>query len=731
MIDRREFLKLGGATAFAALFSACERLPKTIVPFVIPPENYTLGESLWYASLCRMCPAGCGILVRVSEGRAKKIEGNPLHPVNRGKLCARGQAALQALYHPERIGKPHKRDGPRGSGKFRPISWEEALRELVAGLTQTRAADPAALLMLGEPLRGHRNLVAARFMTAFGSPHRIAWDPLGLDALLAANEAVFGIRDVPEYDIAQASYLLSFSGDFLETWLSPVHFGHAFGRMRNARETIRGKFVHFGSRLSMTAACADLFLPAAPGTEGIAALGIAHVMVREKLTPEAAAAGPALWRAGLSAWTPEAVAARSGTPPTALAGVAREFARARPQAIALAGTAAGTTTNGAFNHACAALLNVLCGSVGKPGGIAFPDRAAAFPRAAGDPRLLLPPPESGYGALRGALDRMRAGKFRMALLHGTANPAFTLPAALRFEEALGGVPFVVSFASFFDETVALSDLVLPVPTFLEEWGDDAASAGHAGNALTLAQPAVEPFHDTRSMEDVLIAVARELGGPLAAALPWRNFRGLLEAAYGGTNRFEEALRAGGIFREEAAGTRRITAGRPVLPNPEEPAFEGDPARYPFVLLVFPSIALADGRWANLPWLQELPDPVSTAVWRNWVELNPATAAKMGLSDGEGVAVESPFGRIEAHVALNPGVMPGIAAVPLGQGHTRYGKFAAGRGGNPFTLLPAARESCTGGPAWQSTRVKVEKAKVQGTLARAAHREGQWKIGNLM
>ena len=111
MLDRRQFLKLGGATAFATLFGGCEKVQKKIIPFVIPPENQVLGEALWYASACGQCPAGCGVVVRVSEGRAKKIEGNPLHPVNRGKLCARGQAALQALYHPERLSGPMKLSG--------------------------------------------------------------------------------------------------------------------------------------------------------------------------------------------------------------------------------------------------------------------------------------------------------------------------------------------------------------------------------------------------------------------------------------------------------------------------------------------------------------------------------------------------------------------------------------------------------------------------------------------
>ncbi len=737
MIDRREFLKLGGATAFAALFGGCERLPKKIVPFVIPPENHALGEALWYASVCRQCPAGCGIVVRVAEGRAKKIEGNPLHPVNRGKLCARGQAGLQVLYHPERLGRPLILSGPRGSGKFREASWEEALSVLLAGMKKVRADNPASLLMLSEPMRGHANLVAARFMRAFGSPHKVAWDPYGQDALLAACDAVFGVRDVPEYDIAGARYVLSFSGDFLETGLSPVHYGRAYGRMRQERPTVRGKLVHFGPRLSLTAASADVFLPVAPGTEGLAALGIAHVVLREgdTIRSRASARGAAaagIWSAGLDRMTPQAVARATGLAPADIEAVAREFAANQP-GLAIAGDAASSCTNGTYNLACVALLNVLVGSVGGPGGVSFPNRLAPFARYGKDAALLLPPPESGYPAVREAIAGMERGAFRMAMLSGATNPAFSLPASLRFGDALLKVPLVAAFASFLDETTSLADVVLPVPTYLEEWGDDIAPVGHAGDAIALAQPAVDPFRDTRAMPDVLIAAAKELGGPVAAALPWGSFRECIDKAYGGMGvNLEEARRQGGVFPGRPGAPRPAPrAARPVLPKPSAAAFAGDPGKYPLVLHLYPSVAHFDGRGANLPWLQELPDPVTTAVWRNWVEIGPETARTLGLADGDGVTVTSPAGSLDAFVVVHPAIAPGVAAMPLGQGHGRYGKNAAGRGGNPFALLPAGEDSGSKGPARQSTRVALARAKLAGGLVRTVNIEGQWKYENIL
>lgn len=723
MLDRRQFLKLGGATAFATLFGGCEKVPRRIIPFVIPPESYVLGESLWFASVCGQCPAGCGIVARVSEGRAKKIEGNPLHPVNRGKLCARGQAALQALYHPERLPQPMKLSGARGSGSYKPVSWEEALSLLMTQLKNVKSEAPSSLLMLTEPMRGHAGLVAGRFMKAFGSPHRVSWDPFGPDAMLSANAAVYGVRDLPEHDIAETRYLLSFSGDFLETGISPVHYAREYGRMRGDRETIRGKFVHFGPRLSMTAAAADLYLPCAPGTEGAAALGIAHVMVRDRLTAASSAAGRLAEE--LSAWSPEAVEKKCGVRARDISNVAEEFARNQP-GLAIAGTAVSTGPDGEFHCAAVALLNVLAGNVGKPGGISFPNRGQRFAKYGPEAPLLAPAPESGYAAVRDAVDTMRKGAFRAAIVSGATNPVFTLPPGLKFREALLGIPFIVSFASFLDETTSLADLVLPVPTTLEAWGDDVAPVGHAG-AVTLCQPVVNPFRDTRSFPDILIAAAKELGGDPAKALPWASFRECIEKAYGGPGgEMEKALQRGGFFGESILPRTPARNGKISLPGSSERGFEGDPKAFPLVLHLYPSVALYDGRGANLSWLQEMPDPVSTAVWRNWVEINPKTAGTLGLSEGDGVTVSSPAGKISAHVVLNPGIAPDVAAMPLGQGHHRYGSTANGRGENPIALLPAGKTY-----ALQATRVALAKTKLSTALARSANPEGQWKIRNLM
>ncbi|OYV96201.1 MAG: hypothetical protein B7Z62_08645, partial [Deltaproteobacteria bacterium 37-65-8] len=572
---------------------------------------------------------------------------------------------------------------------------------------------PASLLMLTEPMRGHAGLVAGRFMKAFGSPHRVTWDPLGTDAMLSANAAVHGVRDLPEYDLANARYLLSFSGDFLETGISPVHYARGFGRMRGDRETVRGKVVHFGPRLSMTAAAADLFLPCAPGTEGIVALGIAHVMVRDRLAAASAAAGRLADH--LLAYSPEAVERTTGVHARDIAAVAEEFAR-NPPGIAIPGTAAATGPDGAFHCAAVALLNVLGGNVGKPGGVSFPNRAQAFAKYGAEAALLAPSPESGYAGMRDA--RRHRKNARRGVPDGDSlggdEPRVHPPAFAQLQRGAveGPLRRRLRLLPRRDDVAGRPRASRPDGTRGVGGRSRPRGACRGGHPLPAGGGSV-PRH------------------PVDARRPdrrgWRSFKDCLDKAYGGPGgEMEKALQRGGFFGESLSPRSAARTGSFALPKATERPIDGDPKTFPLALHLFPSVSLYDGRGANLPWLQEMPDPVTTAVWRNWVEVNPKTAAGLGLSDGDGVTVTSPSGKITAHVAINPGIAPDVAAMPLGQGHTRYGKTADGRGGNPFTLLPAGETY-----ALQATRVALTKTNLSTRLVRFANPEGQWKISNLM
>src|SRR5574341_178528 len=312
-MNRRRFLKVLGVTGGgAAALSACGIGPEPtekLIPYLIPPEDQIPGVATYYASTCRECTAGCGIHVRVREGRAVKIEGNPESPLNRGRLCARGQAALQGLYNPDRVQTPLARNA---AGQLEAIGWDDAIARLVAKASDARGR--GIVFVTGHDTSSFAALVD-EWMTAVGG-RRVTYEPFAFEALREGNRLAFGSPAVPWYDFANARYVVSFGADFLDTWLAPVAFQNGFARAHSfeaGRDASMAKFVYVGPRMSLTAMNADDFLGLAPGTEGLLALAMAQVIVARRLVPVPGDA--ARVKGLLDRHTPEAVAPLLGVSP--------------------------------------------------------------------------------------------------------------------------------------------------------------------------------------------------------------------------------------------------------------------------------------------------------------------------------------------------------------------------------------------------------------------------------
>ena len=164
----------------------------------------------------------------------------------------------------------------------------------------------------------------------------------------------------------------------------------------------------------------------------------------------------------------------------------------------------------------------------------------------------------------------------------------------------------------------------------------------------------------------------------------------------------------GVWGETSRRVRPLAVETGVIESigVESPEFSGSSAEYPFILHPYLSNTLDDGRGANLPWMQELPDPLTSVVYGSWVELNPTTAGELGLVEGDLVEVESPEGTVVAPVFVYPAIMPNVIAMPIGQGHTNYGRYASDRGVNPIEILSPQVEPETGDLAWAATRVRL-------------------------
>lgn len=711
-MKRREFIILTSiGAASTTVLSACGHPENRLIPVLVPDDEYVPGIDYWKATACAMCTAGCGILVRTREHKANKIEGNPLHPVNQGGLCARGQAGLQMLYNPDRLTGPMKRTGERGSGHFEQIAWDEAIKAVMDKLREIKAASRSnTVIFATDDGAGVTGLAAEMFGSSYGA--RLLAGRRQQETAMADEYAkVYGRAVTPVFDIGNSTYLLSFGARFLETWQSPVMHSLAYGRFRHATNRGRGRFIQFEPRMSLTAANADEWLPATAGSEGLVALAIAQVIVREVLIKNAPS--PNFLSEPLDDYAPEKIADLADIPVQEIIRIAREFAAAeRP--LALSGADA-TTETGRRNMAAINFLNALVGNINKPGGVLLPEQDFFDPLE----HLRNGTQAAWLGSIESAMKEVKPE----ALLIHHVNPAYFNPA---IKQELNSIPFIVSFSSFLDETTEMADLILPDHSYLESWDIKSSNLSGSRAAVTITQPIIKPEFDTRQTADLLLALGSMLGE--GSSSQFESAEEMVKQAVGHLPKESssssgaegeaesaddgfESLAGRGVWVGDVKGQRRraspIETRFSLLPSTSATGDE----EYPLTLLAYEHATLGLGEYANLPWLQELPDPMTSVMWGSWVEINPQTAASLGINDGDLVEVSSPQATLRAPAVVYPAIRPDVIAIPRGQGHTAHGRYAKGRGANAAQLQSAIDSGS------ETIRVKASKIAGEAKLIR--------------
>jgi anaerobic selenocysteine-containing dehydrogenase len=721
-ISRRDFIKTTGiAAAATAVLTGCGPASRYVVrePYTRMPEYTYNGQSTYYASTCRECPAGCGIVVRTEQGRALKVEGNPNHPVNLGKTCSRGQAALQGLYNPDRIQNPIKQQG-RGSQNFTQVTWDEAVNVVQTALSNNKPEEMAFLLgMVPDHLSDLVNQLCAALEAPppirFGA-HEIFDTRL---TLVKASQQLFSKAGMPYFDLANADVTFSFGANFLETFLSPMAYSRGFAHMRRGKTGRRGYLVQFEPRLSQTGAIADEWIPITPGTEGLVALAIGQLVAKQR--------GGSIPNAFLGIDL-ASVASACGVSEVDLERLASIFAQAA-NPLAIPGDGALGQSNGLETAQAALALNVLVGNLGRPGGLFFSPGAPIYPE--------LPMLSNSLLDLNAMISRIQDGTVKVLFVHGI-NPLFELPAMLGFATALAKVPLVISFASFPDETSLQADYIFPDHTALESWGYQKVFTGSDYAALSGSQPVVTPFYNTKATADVLLAAVQAIGGTLAATLPYTDEVDFLQQSLtplvtqNGNYNAPEIKTFMALFQQyggwwSAESGLSVPDGSKALNQPlgtASPEFDGDGELY---LFPFMSPILGDGAGANKPWLQETPDPTTTVMWNTWVEINTKTAEELGLENDDVVKLITPFGEIEAVIYLYPAIRPDSIAIPFGQGHTAYGRYAQGRGVNPFQIL-GLKLNGADDLAYAANKVRLEKTGRKQVLTRMESKIGVYGEG---
>ena len=698
-MDRRNFFKIVSTASAGVVTGACGKKTDALIPLLVPDHQIVPGEEQWHPSVCGECGAGCGTIVRVMEGVrvterngekvreriacAKKIEGNPLDPVSGGRLCARGHAVLQALYHPDRLAGPMRRKGARGKAEFTQISWDEAIAATTEKLAKVHASDPGKILFLTSPQQGTRALTIRRFLEALGAPAAVTCSLGDLALERKAAELVFGWKGVPVFDLSRARYALGVGADFLGGWASPVYYARQFGDFRQDRPDLRGRFIQAESRMSITAAAADQWLPLRPGSEPQFIVAVARVLLDEKLGRNRdgvpGAVLESIQRADL-----HTLIRGCGVEEKRLRRVARELGESEAPLV-IAG-ASVVHTNSLDALVAAHWLNMLLGNIGQPGGVLPPARE--------------PVERADTGHVTEAL-----GQARIVLLDG-ANPVYTLPSSSRVSQMLEGTELVVSFGGFVDDSAAYADLMLPDHHLLES-AAAVVPVVSRGSAISVTTPFVQPLHNTRPIEVSLVEIAGKIGVTFEAVTS----KSLVEPLLPEGQTFEDVSRQGGLWFE-AAGESAATTPRAEKLEWSDPVFAGAPDQFPYQFQPYLSLQYHDGAGANLPWMQELPDPVSSAMWGLPVEIDPQTASKLKIATGDRVSVESPHGKLNAAAYVHPAAVPGVVSMAIGDGHAHYGRYASGRGANPLSILAPAWEKNTGALAFGGTRVRLTRLEHQ-------------------
>jgi len=668
-MDRRTFLKTAGIGSISVAYGCKSDYDKNIFSLVTAPKDFVTGQAVWYASTCMECPAGCGILAKNREGRVIKLEGNPAHPVNRGRLCIRGQAALQSVYDPDRLMMPQLKTGRT----FQPISYNQAFDILKNRMHTASEKGSNRVKMLTGITSVPLSALFATTLEAFGAKPAAEYEPYAHDALRAAHQALFSKPMLPSFHMENADFILGFGADFVETWLSPVEYIRKFKSMHSPKDGKKGRFVHVGPYMSLTAANADKFFPVTAGTEYMVALGVIRHILKTRTIDHLPEPFLKELTAVVRPYQPDIVEKNTGFPEADQNRLAQSLlASHRPLVLGSTGT---TTADASFAVEMAVILmNLVL-----------------------DKDLSLYDFEQRH-ALEKVMTAKETAKFFKTvvteptelLLFYNTNPLFTFPENADLTDIFNRKEiFKVSFSNVMDETSKNADLIFPVQLPLETW--DSYESNTA--CISTLQPAMGRLTKAPSMGDVFLDLSDK-------DRQFDDYYGYL-ADYLYTNmpekskaHFMQTIQSGGIFHSSSTSgavsppldpesIKALKNALHAIELSEEPKLN---------FLAVPSLRLYDGRGGNKSWLNEIPDPVTSIAWETMLMIHPATLEERGFAHGDILTIDAGDRAITAPVYSYPGVALGVMVMQIGQGHNACGRYAQGFGSNPVDLLSGNLET---------------------------------------
>lgn len=695
-------------------------------------------------SLCQLCPARCGIIGFLEGDKLVKIGGNPKHPNNLGKLCARGLAGINLEYDPERIISPLIRRGERGKGQWEKISWEKAYSEIASRMKVIhQSGEKGDFVFQSE----HRlNGPVWRFLEVFGKglvmdEHSLHYANRDWGQRLTWGEE----RGVP--DVANSHYILNFGANPYETH---EYYTGFIGRLMEARLLKKAKLVTFDVRLSHTAGNSDEWFPVTPGTDGVVALAMAHVIANENLhNKEFLQRWTNLSSSSLSQYlsqyTPEMAQKISGVHASDIERIAKEFATT-PPAVAICGRGLSGHFNGVYNERCVFLLNTIVGNIDAPGGYCLPRRYRLD-----DPDLKPSSPRFEEVPITPqkfiSLVKRRRLNPKLYFLY-ESNPAYANPETQATIEVLKNeklIPFTVVADSYMTETAAYADLILPTATYLESWGLDSSPSLNMIPFVALQQPIVRPLGNAVSISDIFIELAHRIGGGMERHFKFNSTEEYIRSKISGIEKLKRAggwnyLKEHGVWFEskerpkyrayepngfntpskkiEIYSERLKRKGFQPYPS-YEPIPDHADLKGKFVLVTFEPNVMGS-RTGNFLWLSEIKH--LNPLW-----INRDVAKTLRIEEGDRVKISTKLGSFITKARLTFGIHPKVIGIERNLGHSGYGHIARaknfkskdpnttlvwwekeGNGVSPNSIVFGTSDPIGGGEAWNDTLVTISK-----------------------
>ena len=631
-VSRRTFLEILGYSSVALTLSGCRAPQQKIIPYLKQPVEFTPGVASWFASVCGGCSSACGSLVKVRDGRPIKLEGNPDHPFSQGGLCALAHAQVFGLYDPDRLRQPQI--------SSKPATWQQIDQQVIAKLNEIKADGGKVRVLTGPIVSPTSGEVIKKFLAQFKDAKHITYAAISNDAIRQAHLRSHGVAVIPRYRLDKAKVVVSFDADFLGTWSNPVEFTRQYSKARNLQDEQKTmlRHVQFESRMSLTGSNADKRLRISPAEQTTALVYLARRVCAETRSTDVANSLTAFQPGLLKSETKKAIDQ-----------AAEELMRCKGASLVLSGA----------NDIDAQLLTNFINDALTNYDQTIDLKAASAVEQSSDADMVE------------LVRQMNAGDISTVIVSGV-NPYYDYFDNQGFTNALQKVPLKISFNASLDETSSLVDYICPQPHFLEVWDDAEPGRG----TFSINQPAISPLFQTRPYQETLMRWSNDSRSFYEVLRQsWREKIFPQQKQYADFDSFWDNVLQKGIVVLEATSpspsfkSDRLTEAVARLNSPIANT-------NPLSLVLYEKTSIRDGRFANNPWLQELPDPITKITWDNYACVSPAFAQKNGIDEGRVIRISNRATAIELPAHIQPGQTDEIIAVAVG-----YGRSKAGRGGS--------------------------------------------------